>query len=100
MTDDPEELPMAVLHGLIQHGTPVNAAREAAGITIAALAELTGLPVDRIEQSSAAPRRPSTTKRSPSAPQRACRATSSSNDHLSPSASDPVSLDVTKGALD
>jgi ribosome-binding protein aMBF1 (putative translation factor) len=40
---------MAVLDGLLQYGSPVRAAREAAGMDIADLHLSTGIDVDRLE---------------------------------------------------
>jgi ribosome-binding protein aMBF1 (putative translation factor) len=41
---------MAVLDVLLRLGIHVKAAREAAGMSVAPLAELTGMPVDRVKQ--------------------------------------------------
>jgi transcriptional regulator with XRE-family HTH domain len=50
MVEDPDEIPMAVLEGLMKYNNPVRAVRKAAGMSVASLAELTGLPIHRIEQ--------------------------------------------------
>jgi ribosome-binding protein aMBF1 (putative translation factor) len=47
MTDD-EEIPAAVLEGLMHHGIPVRAAREAVGLTIAGLQLTTAIDIDRL----------------------------------------------------
>jgi hypothetical protein len=49
MTEDHEELPSAVLEGLMHHGIPVKAAREAVGMTITGLQLTTAIDIDRIE---------------------------------------------------
>jgi ribosome-binding protein aMBF1 (putative translation factor) len=49
VTDDLDEIPKAVLDGLMDHGIPVKAAREAAGMDIADLHFSTGIDVDRLE---------------------------------------------------
>jgi ribosome-binding protein aMBF1 (putative translation factor) len=47
--DDASEIPMAVLDGIMQHGIPVKAAREAAGLSVEALAAQIRVSAYRIE---------------------------------------------------
>jgi transcriptional regulator with XRE-family HTH domain len=49
MVYNPQDLPKAVRDGLLDHGVPVRAAREAAGFSIQELAGMTGISVSRIE---------------------------------------------------
>jgi hypothetical protein len=49
VTDQPDQLLKAVLDGLLQHGIPVRAAREAAGLTLPALAERSDVDAARLK---------------------------------------------------
>jgi transcriptional regulator with XRE-family HTH domain len=48
MTDAAERIPLKVLERLMEHGVPVRAAREAAGMEIAELADHCGVAADRL----------------------------------------------------
>jgi transcriptional regulator with XRE-family HTH domain len=49
MTEEPEEIPMAVLEALLHHGIPVRAAREAAGLSVESLSAQSRVSAYRIE---------------------------------------------------